>query len=379
VSVPTANLKTLHLSGRQPSMPPLALLFGALLVIGCGESVDPPGPVISDTAKTVEDTQDTAQAAAPDTAGVGQVRWRQHIPAHGKKLRAMARQPGKKGSYAIAGDSASVVLFVDGKFTDVSPENLGGANLSGVHVDDKGRVVVAGEKSALAILEDGTWSVAGEVPPAPAVQFLDVSGFGAKYWAVGVAAQAWKHEDETWVPQAVTVTGDTEWIGVGAQFVAVAVHKDEVWIACDPGVTSPGLALRKTAKGWTSYPLKTSPRDIWIAPDKVDGGVFVAGGTASEYVARFDGKAFVADKNLKWKQGFHAVRGLTAAQVWAAGLKGQLRQTAGAAWDVVAIEAPPGTPNPFPPPTDDLVGIGVHAPDALAVITNYRMYSYGTQ
>lgn len=362
---------------------PCIALFALIFALSaCSAAAEDVPDTSSDTATLDAGNGETGSADAGADVAATVLRWQQHIPTHGKKLRAMTAGVAP-GTYTLVGDNGSVVEFGPKGFKEVSPTNIGGAHLAAVYVDPKGRTVIAGEKSALAIYDDGNWLVAGEVPPAPAVQFLDVGGVGETYWAVGAAAQAWMHSEGAWIGQAVTVTEASEPIGPGANFVAVAAVGNEVWIACEPGLKSPGLALRKIKGGWTSYPLPTAPRDIWVAGDKVDGGVVVAGGTANEFVARFDGKKFVAETDLKWKQGFTAIGGLDASQVWIAGFKGQLRKsdpkvtTIPGAWQVVPIEAPPGTPGPFPPPSDDLVGIALHGADELAVITTYRMYRFG--
>jgi len=348
-------------------------------LVACGDP-DAQEPNDKDDAGVVKDAgADTGGAddAVVDAGKPGIQRWQTYSPDHGEKLRSIAKVAGKPGHYVVVGDAGTVVRLEGDKWVDLTPDNIGKADLSGVYVDSKGRVVVAGDKSALAIRDKDSWLVAGEVPPAPAVQFLDVDGVDETYWAVGIAGAAWRHEKGAWMAEAVTVT-EGEGIGKGAQFVAVAVTKSDVWIACDIGAKSAGLALQKTAKGWKSYPLATAPRDIWAAGDG-GTGVYVVGGTASEFVARFDGKAFVAETGVKWKQGFGAVDGLSKDDVWASAFKGQLRRRDAKGWQVLTIAAPPGTPNPFPSPTHDLVGVAVENADELAVISQFRLYRFGKQ
>ncbi len=362
---------------------PLALFAALMLALAVGCS-DDNGSTDKDTAQA-DGGQDAGDTGATDTGGEADsgapkaLQWKPATPTVSKKMRAIAVDPAKPGSYVVVADGAKVLRFADGAFTDASPGNISGANLRGVHVDASGAIVVAGDKSALAIHKNKTWQVAGEIPPSPAVEFLDVDGDGGVYWAVGVARAAWRYDEGVWAPQTVTITGADEGIGKDAQLVAVAVTGKKVWIACVPGAKSPGLALRKTKDGWKSYPLAQAPRDIWGDEAGADGGVCVVGGAASEYVARFSGDKFTAETGLQWSQGFNAVDGLSADAVWAAAFKGQLRRRDKAGWEVVTIEAPPGTPDPFPTPTSDLVGVAVHGAKEYAVITNFKLYRYGEQ
>ena len=370
----------------RPFQPSLAtpLVVGSLLAVcACGTDPAPPaetdaGEVDVGTADAGIDTQDSLDAGTKLT-----LRWRRMTADHTEKLREVTTIPTIAGGYVAVADGAKVVRYTpDEGLRDISPDNVSAADLVGAYVDAAGTVFVAGNKSALAMYKGGSWLVAGEVPPSPPVEFLDIDGGGDVVWAVGMQGAAWRFAAGAWQAQAVTVTGDDEAIGPQPQFTAVSSDGDDVWIACFPGAKSAGLALHKTKIGWRSFPLDVAPRDIWAGKigTPAQDAVFVAGGTNTQYVARLVGDTFAAESELalQWKQGFNALDGGTDGSFWAAAFKGQLRRLGTKEWDIVTVEAPIGSRSPFPAPKD-LYGVAVHSADELMVVSNFNLYRYGPQ
>ncbi|MCO4761755.1 MAG: hypothetical protein KC502_09640 [Myxococcales bacterium] len=360
-----------------------ALTLLLSLALGCGTEPDKPDAT-ADAADAAEDVAVDTGAETTVDAGVKLTqKWAELQPETTAKMNAMAVLPGKTGSYVIVGDKATVLLFQDGEFTDISPTTIGAVRLNAVWAAADGTIVAAGEGSMLVTYDGTGWQVAGSVPPTPPVVFRAIAG-NAKglIWAVGEGATAYVKDGAVWAAASVTATSG-EGIGDGADFVGVQVTEaGAVWVAADQGAKSPGLVLQSAdGKAWTGHGTLQAPRGLWAHKTDASksGGVVVVGGTTSEYVATWDGKAFKAAGDVKWSLGFRAVMGISTDLVWAGALKGQVRTWDGKAWSVDVIAPPVGTVGGFPQPSSDVVALAAHTADERCVLTNYKLYRYGMQ
>lgn len=364
----------------------LVVLAALGLTAGCsgGDGEADAADAGSSGGQDVTQPADATQDTGPDVAQ-GSLKWALYSPDGTEKMRAVAPRPGKPGQYVVVGDGASVMRFEGTAFKDLSPASIGKSNLRAVWAGAGGQIAVAGEGNALLVHDGEDWISAQLNPTAP-VTFRGVHGPDAGHlWAVGEGRSAFQLQEATWLPVEVSVSADGgEAIAASANFVAVhALTADDVWIAADKGTKAEGVAVHRVGGSWKGYALPVAPRDIWAAPgaDKDPAGkVFVVGGTAEPYVATFDGQGFKALSSdvLNWKQGFTAVRGLDADQVWAAALKGQLRRKGAQTWEVVDIASAPGVVPSFSV-TKDLVGLALHGPQEMVALTAFGLYRYGVQ
>ncbi len=354
------------------------LLVAGATLAGCGTDDGPKSE--ADTGADVEDVAadtTTADTEPSDSSVQLQVKWTAKTPPLDGKVLGGAVIPGKPGHYLLVGEAAGVVEMTPEGSTVRKPAGVGNANLEAAWVDATGLAFAAGNQSSLLVGSGDDWQLVGEIPPNPPAWFHAIDGDGKVVWAVGDDRVAWRRgADEAWLAQEVSVTeGDA--LPEGADFVGVDVADQGavVWIAASLG-NDGGALLEKIDGGWRRVDIAISPRAIWRADN---GDVWVVGGTAEAFVARWTGKELVTETELQWKLGFRSVSGLAKGPVWAGALKGQLRAFDGKAWSVVNIAPPVGTPKPFAAPSGDIVAILPHAADEWLVVTPFTVYRYGAQ
>lgn len=357
----------------------ITFALACLALCACGtEKAEPAAD--ADAGASADTSADAVADAAADVAtGPLVKRWTTHANPVAGKLRAVAAVPGKPGSYVAVGDAANVVRLDGNQLASVELTQVGTANLHSVWIAPDGAWFVAGDASTLLRHDDKGWVLAGEVPPTPAVQFNGIAGTsGQDVWAVGGNRAVWHHDGTTWLATDVTPTAGVVDLplGVTASYTCVATRSPgDVWIGVS--LAQGGAVLHGLAGKWTAIVTDSAPAAIWPAED---GKVFIAGGTNEAYVAILQGGSFVKQDKIGWSQGFNAIAGLSATQVWAAGTKGQLRFFDGTAWKVDDIKAPFGTkPADVFAATETLQGIALHAADERAVISNSALYRWAKQ
>ncbi|MEY3015267.1 MAG: hypothetical protein RIT45_4002 [Pseudomonadota bacterium] len=353
--------------------------LATLLLAGCGndgDSGDTTDTAVQDAADAAADVeQDAAVDVGTDTV-TGTLKWTAQVPPVDGKILGAAALHGTAGAYLLVGEDGAIVRLGATGPQIITVPGVGAADLRAVYVDDKGVATLGGDASILVQGSGSDWQLVPEIPPSPVTRFRGIDGAGVDVWAVGDETRAFRKDaGGTFLPVDVTVT-DGEALAANANFVAVQVQSDAVWIAADAGSKSAGLVLEQTKDGWRSYPLAFAPRGLWRG---TDGATWVVGGTVQPHVARLEGSAFVELDGLQWMLGFSAVAGFGADDVWLGALKGQVRRWNGTAFETVSVKAPPGTPSPFAQPSGDVGALALHAPDELLVATPFFVYRYGIQ
>ncbi len=358
-------------------LPRVAL--ATLLLAGCGNDGDGGDTVdtaVQDAADTAADTEQDAAADVGTDVVAGTLKWTALVPPVDGKILGAAALHGADGSYLLVGEDGAIVRLGATGPQVITVPGVGAADLRAVYVDAQGVATLGGDSSILVRGSGSDWQLVAEIPPSPVTRFRGIGGDGSTVWAVGDETRAFRKEaDDIFLPVDVTVT-DGEGLAANANFVAVQVVGEAVWIAADAGTSSAGLVLEKVTGGWRSYGLPFAPRGLWRG---ADGATWVVGGTVQPHVARLESGAFVEQSGLQWMLGFSAVSGLGKDEVWLGALKGQVRRWNGTAFETVSVKAPPGTPSPFAQPSGDVAAITLHAADELLVATPYFVYRYGKQ
>lgn len=364
----------------------------ALALAACGSSKaasTPGADAHADAADVGTAPQDVAKDAptVPST-----LKWVVYPSGSTAKMRAIAADPSHPGSYVIAGASAHVWRLDGTELSEHSPTNIGSSNLRAAWVAADGTAFVAGEGNALLRQDGDAWALAEELPASPAVQFTGVCGASSKeVWAVGENAAAWRWDGSAWLPETVSVTEsvDGALFGVNPSFSAVFVRgANDVWIAGGPGAASAGFVVHGTGSGaWKAWAVDQVPSALWVSEAVPSLGakarVFVVGGSAEDYVAILDDKAFVRQDNklLQWKQGFLGIGGASADLAWATSTKGQLRKYDHGTWSLDGIQSPVGTKpsEAISVAAIDLRAVAVLNADERAVLSDFKVFRWGMQ
>ncbi len=381
----------------------LALTLAALP--SCG------GTDESSTDTAAIDTADTSDDAATDVAAEvivpTQLKWTAAPPAGETArsgLNAVTPIPGSRGQYLVVGDGAQFLRYDGTALVDEPPPpGIAATDLTAVWVAPEGDVFLAGKGSALWMRNADGWTLVGEIPPSPVVDFTAISGTSrSNPWAVGERAQAWEFDGEYWEPRAVTPTDATLQLTDDAAFTCVQVRgKGDVWIGAGPTTTGGGLVLHGGGSDgkWQTWATEATPRGLWVSEPvvKLAGKprVFVAGGSLTAYVAIMedDTKGFVK-QNALWSLAFSGMAGISSDQVWAVALKGQLRHWGAVTcapgqpppclgWSIESIKSPVGTKESeaiekvLPP--GDFVGLAIHDVEERVLLTSSRLYRWGHQ
>jgi hypothetical protein len=388
---------------RQLLRLPILLALSLAALPSCGGTDDG----ATDTA--VVDTADTADDAATDIVAEvtvpTQLKWTA-APGIGQAARsglnAVTPIPGSKGQYLVVGDSAQFLRYDGTALVDEPPPpGIAATDLTAVWVAPEGDVFLAGKGSALWMRNADGWTLVGEIPPSPVVDFTAISGTSRSTpWAVGERAQAWEFDGEYWEPRAVTPTDATQQLTDDAAFTCVHVRgKGDVWIGAGPTTTGGGLVLHGGGSDgkWQAWATDATPRGLWVSePVAKLGGkpkVFVAAGSLTAYLAVMEDqtKGFVK-QNALWSLGFSGVAGVGADQVWAIALKGQLRRWGAVtcptgqtppclSWSTESIKSPVGTKESeaIETPTADFVSLAIHDAEERVLLTASRLYRWGHQ
>jgi hypothetical protein len=357
-----------------PALVTMCLL--ALGAGGCGNDPEPDADAGNDAADVAVDVGDDAAADVAADVAKGTLKWTSATPPMDGKVLAAAVVPGAVDHYVVVGQDGGIVRVAGAEMTAVQAAGVGKNHLNAVWVSADGTAWIGGDGSTLVHGKGDDWQTVAEIPPSPPVRFRAVDGDESAIWAVGDKGEAWRRGSEgVFAPAAVSVT-EGEAPSDDAAFVDVVVAGEVVWLLADLGSASPGVAIEKTASGWRGHALAGSPRAMWRAPE---GMVWVVGGTEAPFVSRWDGKAWQTEsaEALQWQLGFTAVAGLGADDVALGALKGQVRRFDGAAFSVVLVAPPPGTPNPFAQPSGDIAAIARHDASSWLVATPFFLYRYG--
>lgn len=379
---PSSRHLPMSTAGRAPAR--LARLVGAGLALALLASCSDGGGNNDDVDAGALDALDAgasdaaADAAEQDVGAPTTLKWGEYSAPVLADLTAVAAVPGEPGAYVLVGEENTVLRFDGATFVADAPAGLGQADLRGVWVTPAGRTIVAGDGSALAVADEDGWTVAGEVPPTPAVRFRAVAGNADDLaWAVGEAAAAWRFDGTVWAPEEVSVTGVTD----ATTFVDVAVGADDtVWLLGREAGADAGVLVRGGPGAWQSWPLDGAPRALAIGDGEAGAPVaVVVGGTLEAWGTVFDGTDFksLGSSELQWQQAFGTVAYRDGRFI--AGAKGQLRALEAGAWSIVDVKSPVGTRDPIGPIGDDFVGIAIAGPEELLAITPFAAYRYGQQ
>ena len=347
----------------------------------------------SDAHADTADVGPIAQDVAKDVASVpSALKWAAYPSGSTAKMRAMAVDPSRPGSYVIAGASGHVWRLDGTVLSDHSPTNIGSSNLRSAWVAADGTAFVSGEGNALLRQDGDGWALAEELPSSPAVQFTGISGASSKdVWAVGENAAAWRWDGSAWLPETVSVTEsvDGALFGVNPSFSAVFVRgANDVWIAGGPGAASAGFVVHGTGSGaWKAWAVDQVPAALWVSEAVPALGakarVFVVGGSAQDYVAILEDKAFVRQDNklLQWKLGFLGVGGASADLAWVTSTKGQLRRYDHGTWSLDGIQSPVGTKpdQAISVSGTDLRAVAVLSADERAILSDFMVFRWGMQ
>jgi len=366
------------------------LFCAAVALAACGG----PQPTAAPPGDTQGDTKDAAALpdAAADAGSVPSVlKWVAYPSNSAARMRAIAADPSHPGTYWMAGTSAHLWRLAGTELSDLSPTNIGTSNLRTVWVAADGEVFAAGEGNALLRGNgSGDWTLAEELPASPAVQFAGISGASGKdVWAVGEQAATWHWDGSAWLPQTVSITEavDGAALAPDARFSCVFVRgKDDVWIGGGPSVSGGGVVLHGTGGGvWQAWPVAQIPAALWasepVAALGAKSRVFVVSGSASDYVAVFDGKAFVKQDKMQWPQGFSGVAGVNADLAWAVAAKGQVRKYDHGTWSVDTLASPVGTKpsEEIKVNSIDFGGLAALGADERAIVADFGVYRWGLQ